>query len=107
MFYQLGHPFHISTDNIGGNSTNLYSLGQSNAPSDNGAILFSPPISAPSQLYYVCSNHQYMGNDVNISGGYEIEDPVALHQGIYSVHVVDANGCTANATLRLVMMEVR
>ncbi len=96
-----GHPFHISTDNIGGNSTNLYSLGQSNAPSDNGAILFSPPISAPSQLYYICSNHQYMGNDVNISGGYEIEDPVALHQGIYSVHVVDANGCTANATFTI------
>ncbi len=93
-----GHPFHFSTNSIGGNSTNIFSSGQSNAPNDNGLITFSPPNSAPSLLYYVCANHQYMGNNVNINSGYAIEDPIVLRQGIYSVLVIDANGCTANAT---------
>lgn len=90
-----GHPFHISSDLVGGTSTSIFSSGQSNSPNDNGTVSFTPPISAPSLLYYVCANHQYMGYNVNISNGYSIEDPTALLQGVYSVIVTDALGCTS------------
>ena len=92
------HPFHISTDNIGGNSTNLVLSGQTGAPNDNGLVTFRPNNTHPSLLKYVCAVHQYMGYDINISDGLNDEDPQGLTEGIYSVAVTDANGCSATAS---------
>ncbi|MBL0103410.1 MAG: putative metal-binding motif-containing protein [Bacteroidetes bacterium] len=92
------HPFHISTDPIGGSTAGMVSSGQSGAPSDNGTVVFTPTNSSPSTLYYDCSNHQYMGAPVSVVDGYCTEDLSGLHSGKYSVIVRDANGCEANAT---------
>jgi hypothetical protein len=93
-----GHPFHISTDNVGGNSTNIVTSGQTGAPNANGLVTFTPNNSHPSLLKYICAVHQYMGYNINISDGLNDEDPQGLSEGIYSVAVTDANGCLATTS---------
>ncbi len=95
----IGHPFHISTDSIGGNSSNLVTNGQFPVPTaiQNGTYTFKPNSSLPSQLYYPCAVHTYMGWRIHPQNGLCVEDPSNLHAGIYTVIVRDANGCTTSA----------
>ena len=56
------HPFEIRT----GFNGSAYSSGVSNNGANNGAIVFTVPMNAPSTLYYQCTSHQNMGNTINI-----------------------------------------
>ncbi|MCX6292109.1 MAG: MopE-related protein [Bacteroidetes bacterium] len=93
--FATGHPWHITSDPVGGSSSGLVSNGQSGAPNDNGTVSFTPDNSDPTLLYYECAAHQYMGYNINIADGYCIEDPANLSEGTYAVTVTDANGCKA------------
>ena len=88
----IGHPFHISTDSIGGNTTNIVSNGQTGAPTQNGTVFFKPNNSHQSQLYYPCGIHTYMGWRVHNQNGYCVENPQNFHAGQYTVVVTDSNG---------------
>ena len=94
-----GHPFHVSSDSIGGSSTGIISQGQSAAPNDNGLLSFTPGNSLPSNLYYDCANHTYMGGHVNLFEGESSEDLSNLKPGTYSVAVIDALGCMAQLSV--------
>ena len=56
------HPFEIRT----GFNGSAYSSGVTNNGANSGAITFTVPMNAPSTLYYQCTNHQNMGNTINI-----------------------------------------
>ncbi len=95
--FSSGHPWHISTENIGGNSNNIVVSGQTGAPNDNGTVFFTPNFTHPSLLHYICANHAYMGYDIHIINGTLTEDLNNLGAGVYSVIATDQNGCTAMA----------
>lgn len=57
-----GHPFEIR-DSDGGSA---YNTGVTNNGAASGSIVFKVPMSAPSTLYYQCTNHSSMGNTINI-----------------------------------------
>jgi hypothetical protein len=57
-----GHPLEIRLSNGGG----AYNTGVSNNADDAGTVIFTPTMSAPSTLYYQCTNHPAMGNTINI-----------------------------------------
>lgn len=96
-----GHPFHISTDSIGGSSVNIVSQGQSGSPNDNGLLSYVPSSSAPTNLFYDCANHAYMGGQVNLFDGQNSEDLTKVMPGIYSVVAIDAIGCIAQLSVEV------
>ena len=57
-----GHPFQIR-DSDGGSA---YNTGVTNNGAASGNIVFKVSMSAPSTLYYQCTNHSGMGNTINI-----------------------------------------
>ena len=56
------HPFQIRVSNNG----SAYNTGVTNNGASSGNIVFTVPMSAPSTLYYQCTNHSGMGNTINI-----------------------------------------
>ena len=60
------HPFFIQTSSSY-SSTNVYSNGVTGNGTTNGTLAFVVPLDAPNTLYYVCSNHNGMGNQINIT----------------------------------------
>jgi hypothetical protein len=56
------HPFQIRLSNGGA----AYSTGVTNNGAAVGLITFTVPMSAPTTLYYQCTNHAGMGNTINI-----------------------------------------
>jgi|TARA_B100001094_G_scaffold85289_1_gene81677 hypothetical protein len=56
------HPFEIRTSFNG----SAYSSGVTNNGANNGAIVFTVPMNAPTTLYYQCTAHSGMGNTINI-----------------------------------------
>lgn len=56
------HPFEIRT----GFNGSAYSSGVTNNGANNGAIVFTVPMNAPTSLYYQCTSHSNMGNTINI-----------------------------------------
>ena len=95
--FNVGHPWHISTDSVGGSISGIVTNGQNGAPKDNGVVTFLPDNSHPAILRYVCSVHQYMGYRINIANSYCVEDPAGLPAGTYTVNVKDAVGCSVSA----------
>ena len=61
------HPFLLSTDSSGGNTSGEYTNGVTNSQTANGTLTFQVPSDAPSTLYYVCKNHSGMGGEITIS----------------------------------------
>jgi hypothetical protein len=62
------HPFYIKTAASGGTG-NQYNDGVTNNGAESGAITFTVPLNAPSQLFYQCSNHFSMQSPINITSG--------------------------------------
>ena len=56
------HPFEIRLSNGGA----AYNTGVTNNSAAVGLITFTVPMSAPTTLYYQCTNHASMGNTINI-----------------------------------------
>ena len=61
------HPFYIQTSAGSFNAGNVYNTGITNNGTGNGTLTFSVSAGAPSTLYYVCSIHGGMGNQINIT----------------------------------------
>ena len=61
------HPFLLSTDSSGGNTSGEYTNGVTNSQTANGTLTFQVPSDAPSTLYYVCKNRSGMGGEITIS----------------------------------------
>jgi len=61
------HPFLLSTDSSGGNTSGEYTNGVTNSQTANGTLTFQVPSDAPSTLYYVCKNHSGMRGEITIS----------------------------------------
>ena len=63
-----GHPWHISTDSLGGNANNFVTSGQSGSVSgtQTGTITFTPNNTHPTTLYYPCAFHQWMGGRIRV-----------------------------------------
>ena len=61
------HPFYIQTSAGSYNAGNVYNTGVTNNGTGNGTLTFSVSAGAPSTLYYVCSIHGGMGNQINIT----------------------------------------
>ncbi len=55
-----GHPFWIQTTGNGYVSGNVYSSGVTNAGTQNGQVVFTVPLDAPTILYYQCQYHPMM-----------------------------------------------
>jgi len=94
-----GHPWHISTDSVGSNANNLVISGQVGAPTDLGIVNFTPDITHPDVLRYVCAVHEYMGYKININNGFCVEDITGLGPGTYTAYVTDEIGCTATSSV--------
>ena len=58
----VSHPFEIRVSSGG----SAYSTGVTNNAQNNGNLIFTVPMSAPSTLYYQCTIHGGMGNTINI-----------------------------------------
>ncbi|MFB6272670.1 MAG: twin-arginine translocation signal domain-containing protein [Salinibacter sp.] len=62
------HPFYIGTT-AEGQGGDEFSQGVENAKSTSGSVFFEVPDSAPNTLYYQCSNHVYMGGEIEVIDG--------------------------------------
>lgn len=62
-----GHPFYIQTTPAPYNPANVYNDGVTGNSTQNGTLTFVVPLNAPNTLYYVCSIHSNMGNQINIT----------------------------------------
>ncbi|HOS47762.1 MAG TPA: SprB repeat-containing protein [Bacteroidia bacterium] len=100
--FNPGHPFHFSTDSVGANTSGFVSLGQANAPNDNGLVSFTPAFSSPSNLNYACANHAFMGGKANLFTGYASTDLLNVKPGTYTAVVKDALGCIAQESFVVV-----
>ena len=58
----IGHPFVITSTPGSGS----YATGITNNSEDNGTIIFTVPMDAPSTLYYYCSVHGAMNGTITI-----------------------------------------
>jgi trimeric autotransporter adhesin len=64
-----GHPFHITTSAVGGNTNNEVTSGVTNTPVEIGTLTFTPNAGHPNLLYYQCGVHANMGWKINIVDG--------------------------------------
>jgi hypothetical protein len=60
-----GHPFHITTDPVGGDTRGVYDPGVSGHPTESGTVTVEVTEETPRTLYYNCATHEGMGNSIN------------------------------------------
>lgn len=61
------HPFVLTQSGSGGPATVVYTAGVMGSGACGGATLtFTPDANTPNTLFYVCTNHSGMGNQINI-----------------------------------------
>ena len=94
-----GHPFHITTSTAGGSFANEVFSGVTNSQLQGGAMVFTPNLSHPALLYYMCGVHLNMGWKINISNGQATGMSISnLTPGKYTAAVSSADGCITTIT---------
>ena len=93
------HPFYISTS-PSGSSAGVYTDGVSgNFATGNAALTFTVPASAPAELWYQCSNHDFMGwRMAVVNGGTPY---AAVLSGANEAPTANASPATGNVTATL------
>ncbi|MBL0097587.1 MAG: hypothetical protein IPP46_14675 [Bacteroidetes bacterium] len=64
-----GTSFHITTSAAGGSFLNEVTSGVTNSQLQGGAMVFTPNVTHPPLLYYMCGVHLNMGWKANINSG--------------------------------------
>jgi hypothetical protein len=77
------HPFQIRVSNGGA----AYNNGVTNNGSATGTIKFEVPFSAPSTLYYQCTNHAGMGSTI-----YVLDETFPVNSNAYGTRTVQSGG---------------
>lgn len=94
-----GHPFHITTSAAGGSFANEVFSGVTNSQLQGGAMVFTPNLSHPALLYYMCGVHLNMGWRININNGQATGMSISnLTPGKYTAAVSSADGCITTIT---------
>lgn len=94
-----GHPFHITTSAAGGSFANEVFSGVTNSQLQGGAMVFTPNLSHPALLYYMCGVHLNMGWRINMNNGQATGMSIAnLTPGKYTAAVFSADGCVTTLT---------
>ncbi|MBK9399618.1 MAG: IPT/TIG domain-containing protein [Bacteroidetes bacterium] len=95
-----GHPFHITTSAAGGSFLNEVTTGITNSQLQGGAMVFTPNVSHPALLYYMCGVHLNMGWKANINNGQLTGLNISnLSPGKYSAAVSSSDGCITTLTI--------
>ncbi|MBK9321001.1 MAG: hypothetical protein IPM91_20870 [Bacteroidetes bacterium] len=95
-----GHPFHITTSAAGGSFLNEVTTGVTNSQLQGGAMVFTPNVTHPALLYYMCGVHLNMGWKANINSGQLTSFNIAnLSPGKYSAAVSSSDGCITTLTI--------
>jgi len=98
-----GHPFHITTSATGGNFLNEVTSGVTNSQLQGGAMVFTPNVTHPALLYYMCGVHLNMGWKANINSGQLSGMSIAnLSPGKYSAAVSSSDGCITTLTITVI-----
>lgn len=77
------HPFQIRVSNGG----SAYNNGVTNNGAATGTIRFEVPLSAPSTLYYQCTNHTGMGSTI-----YILNETFPVNSNAYGIRTVQSGG---------------
>lgn len=77
------HPFQIRVSNAGA----AYNVGVTNNGAATGTIKFEVPFSAPSTLYYQCTNHAGMGSTI-----YVLDETFPVNSNAYGIRTVQSGG---------------
>ncbi|MBK7965134.1 MAG: SprB repeat-containing protein [Bacteroidetes bacterium] len=94
-----GHPFHITTSTAGGSFANEVFSGVTNSQLQGGAMVFTPNLTHPALLYYMCGVHLNMGWRININNGQATGMSISdLTPGKYTAAVSSADGCITTIT---------
>jgi hypothetical protein len=97
-----GHPFHITTSAAGGSFLNEVTTGVTNSQLQGGAMVFTPNVTHPALLYYMCGVHLNMGWKANINSGQLTSFNIAnLSPGKYSAAVSSSDGCITTLTITI------
>lgn len=81
------HPFQIRTASGG----SAYNAGVTNNTATSGVLKFEVPLSAPSSLYYQCTNHSAMGGSIYILNA----DSTQIVSGLSSISVSSSSTISA------------
>lgn len=116
-----GHPFRIQTVSGGYDSSKVYTTPSlANNGGTAGNLVFTVPLNAPSNLYYVCENHESMHGSINIidtlptatlSKVCSCSGETAPYEGVYlsddctikdldECSVASTNGCIKNTVCK-------
>ncbi|WP_165358907.1 SdrD B-like domain-containing protein [Spirosoma sordidisoli] len=90
-----GHPFVFTTSPVGGfaNTSQNITVGVT-----SGSLTFTPTAATPDLIYYNCDVHDNMGWKVNVVDAQANGVLTQAMNGIYSLTVTDATGCSTTAT---------
>ena len=95
-----GHPFYIKNAKTTG-STDQYADGVINNGAQTGTVIFTVPLTAPDNLYYVCGNHQTMQGIFEIKNSEEELSIDVTTEILGKVNYTSANGIVFTNGLKI------